>query len=335
MKIEWIISGSDPELVKEDNLTGGFVYENYIRDILRNIYKLDIIYLFRGNHNFKIFKALQFFRYILKNLTLKFNGEIIIRDMFSTVFAPFDKRRKNIVVLHHLDISNVEYKSLYNMIEKRFFKRVRYADKVVVVSEYWKNILENLGCSNVVVIYNPFDLNMFDFEPEDLLDFQRKLGIDEAKPIIYLGNTRPEKGYIESYEALKDLDVIFVATGRKKANLPIFQYYLSYSDYLKILKISTLTITMSKFNEGWCRTAHESMLCGTPVIGSGRGGMRELLEKGGQFICDDFKKIKSFVSDLLSDRKKLEIAAIEGREYSDQFTLKYFKESWINLISSF
>jgi glycosyltransferase involved in cell wall biosynthesis len=77
------------------------------------------------------------------------------------------------------------------------------------------------------------------------------------------------------------------------------------------------------------------MLCGTPVIGSGRGGMRELLEKGGQFICDDFNKMESLVSDLLSDRAKLEIAAIKGREFSEQFTLKYFRESWINLISSF
>ena len=46
-----------------------------------------------------------------------------------------------------------------------------------------------------------------------------------------------------------------------------------------LLQAASVAVTMSKFNEGWCRTAHEAMLCKTPVVGSGMGGMGELLEE--------------------------------------------------------
>ena len=52
---------------------------------------------------------------------------------------------------------------------------------------------------------------------------------------------------------------------------------------------------MSKFLEGWNRTAHEAMLCRTPVIGSGTGGMRELLLGGQQIICEDIKTLPEIV----------------------------------------
>ena len=35
---------------------------------------------------------------------------------------------------------------------------------------------------------------------------------------------------------------------------------------------------MSTFKEGWCRVLHEAAIHGTPILGSGLGGMRELLQ---------------------------------------------------------
>ena len=39
-----------------------------------------------------------------------------------------------------------------------------------------------------------------------------------------------------------------------------------------------LAIAMSTFKEGWCRVLHEAAIHGTPILGSGLGGMRELLQ---------------------------------------------------------
>ncbi|MFQ6071066.1 MAG: glycosyltransferase family 4 protein, partial [Candidatus Aminicenantales bacterium] len=209
------------------------------------------------------------------------------------------------------------------------------ADKVVVVSEYWKNVMEKAGCSDVEVIYNSFDLELFRFNSSELQSLKQRLNLSEHKPLIYLGNARPDKGFLDSYQSLKDLEATFVATGKNEHSdqLPVRTFYLSYKNYLRILKLSTLAITMSVFDEGWCRTAHEAMLCGTPVVGSGRGGMQELLEKGGQVICQDFSLLDRVVKSLLSDKKKRDEMSRKGREFASRFNLDYFREKFLALVS--
>jgi len=333
MKIEWLISGSSPDWKEENYQDGGYVYDTFARKILRELYPVSITYLSRGRSESKIKRFVQLGKYLKKNVCINFSGDIVIRDIYSTVFAPFDSNRINIVILHHLDTSGFKYKKYYNLFTKRFFQKILLANKVVVVSEYWKKLLEKKGCSNVEIIYNSFDLSQFEFEQNDLIDFQRKLHIPRGKPIIYLGNARPEKGYIEAFKVLKNIDAAFITTGKNSISLPIFHYYLSYRDYLRLLKISSIVITMSTFNEGWCRTSIEAMLCGTPVIGSGKGGMKELLEKGGQLICDDFGKLNLLVADLLNNRRKIEEMKINGKGFASNFTIDYFKKKWLALIS--
>lgn len=334
MKIEWLISGSAPQWVEQNYENGGYVYDTYARKILRESHDVTVNYNCRGSSNSKVRRLLQLSRYLLQMRSIRFKGEIVFRGLFSTVFAPFDRDRKHVVILHHLDTSGFDNRAFYNVFTKRFFKKILLADAVVVVSEYWKNILEKLGCSKIIVIHNSFDLTQFEFSQQELADFRRNLGIYDDRPIIYLGNARPEKGYRESYEALKNIDAVFVTTGKNKVNLPILHKYLSYRDYIRLLKISSLVITMSKFNEGWCRTAHEAMLCGTPVVGSGKGGMGELLEKGGQTVCGDFGELSTLVADLLNDRQKLACMSLVGKKYASQFTIDRFGQNWIDLVAS-
>ncbi len=107
---------------------------------------------------------------------------------------------------------------------------------------------------------------------------------------------------------------------------------LNDRNYLRLLKLSSVVITMSKFKEGWCRTAHEAMLCKTPVIGSGKGGMKELLALGGQIICKDFEFLKENVELFLSNTKGREIVGQNGYNFTKDFTLDRFKKSWSKLI---
>ena len=71
---------------------------------------------------------------------------------------------------------------------------------------------------------------------------------------------------------------------------------------------------MSKFKEGWCRTAHEAMLLKTPVIGSRPwAAMKELLDGGKQTVCQDFKNLEKEIEYLLKHpmkEKKWEKTAI-------------------------
>ncbi len=106
-----------------------------------------------------------------------------------------------------------------------------------------------------------------------------------------MATVRTRKGAIEVYDALKTIDAHFVSSGIRDVDLPVRNFTLSYSEYILLLSACDVIITMSKFLEGWNRVAHEAMLCKTPVIGSGTGGMRELLEGGGQIICDKIQDI--------------------------------------------
>jgi glycosyltransferase involved in cell wall biosynthesis len=169
-------------------------------------------------------------------------------------------------------------------------------------------------------------MDQFYFTDGEILKF-KKIRLEE-KPILYLGNCQRIKGVAEAYGQLKDLDVHLVTSGRKEVDIPTLNLNLNYKDYLLLLKASSAVITMSKFKEGWNRTAHEAMLCKTPVIGAGLGGMRELLEGGGQIICEDFNRLKQDVAYVLDHPELGE----RGYAFARQFTIERFNREWLNLI---
>ena len=76
------------------------------------------------------------------------------------------------------------------------------------------------------------------------------------------------------------------------------------------------------------------MLCKTPVVGSGRGGMRELLEGGGQIICEDFCYLRENVEYLLNNPEIRERMGKEGYKFASKFTTDRFAKEWIELIYS-
>ena len=88
---------------------------------------------------------------------------------------------------------------------------------------------------------------------------------------------------------------------------------------------------MSQFAEGWCRVAHEAMLCGTPVLGSGKGGMRELLEPGRQIICGDFGALRHEAEGLLENSARRVKLGQAGAENGKQFTFERFQAAWLQL----
>jgi len=312
---------------------GGIVYNNKARDILSKDFSLEPIDL-----EAKYFKKVRYLKIpesLFYLLRLKGGKDLWIRGFFSTVTLSLKKTKgKNLVMVHHLSFSGFPLISrpFLNLLKRFFFyPNLQKADAVVTVSEYWKNYLLKRGYKNVYKIYNSFDLSDFNILDKEVLDFKEKYNL-QNKPIIYLGNCQKAKGVKESFKVLKDLDVYLVTSGRKQIKIPALNLNLGYKDYLKLLKASSVVITMSKFKEGWCRTAHEAMLLKTPVIGSGLGGMRELLEGGKQIVCKDFRNLKEKVEYLLSYPEIREKMGENGYNFAKEFTLERFEEEWLNLI---
>lgn len=314
--------------IKRKSLTGGASYEKYLYSVLKKNYKLKYIETDTKKSQSIIKKFYNRFKYINMLQNKNIREGTIIRDFFTTALVPFNKKQQNIILIHHIDTSVLKHKIKYKIIKYLFYKNLWKSDKIIVVSKFWKNHFIKRGYKNVFVAYNCFDIKNYDITEKDVYNFKKKYNLNKRQ-IIYIGNCQKAKGVLETYNALKDLDVDLVTSGRKDVDLLAKHLNLSYKEYLVLLKSSAVVITMSKFDEGWCRTAHESMLLKTPVIGSGRGGMRELLENGHQVICTDYQKLKKIVKYTIKNKKKI---GNKGYEYAKKFTPQQFERTWKAII---
>ncbi len=325
--------------IKRKSNTGGAIYEKYLEAFLKENYNFELIETDTKKtkkHNNKLIYQLSRSRYRLSYfkelLELSIKKDIIIRDFFSTITLPFDRTQgKNIVLIHHIDPNILSHKLLYRFMLSFFYFSLKKADAIVTVSDYWKRHFEKKGYKNVNIAYNCFDLDDFKISDKKVRLFKKKYNLTQ-KPIVYIGNCQKSKGVIEAYNALKNVNAYLVTSGKKTINIPAINLDISYKEYLILLKAASVVVTMSKFKEGWCRTAHEAMLLKTPVIGSGLGGMGTLLKKGNQLICPDFKDLKCKVLLLLQNKERYAQRAQSGYEYAKKFTYPYFKRSWEHLI---
>ncbi len=309
--------------IGKESKYGGSVYENKVREVVSEHFNVETKNLF-SKKDF-LFKAWR--------ISKRKDVDVVIRNLDASLFLN-KKPVKNIVVVHHIDYSFAPFliKFVFFFLTPLILKNLRKSDAIVVVSNYWKNYFEKKGYKNIHLIYNAFDIEEFNISEEEVLEFKKKYKL-EGKPIIYLGNCQKAKGVVESYNALKDLDAHLVTSGNKAVKIPAINLNLSYKEYLILLKASSIVVTMSKFKEGWNRTAHEAMLSKTPVIGSGKGGMQELLEGGKQIICHDFHCLEEKVKYLLNNFEVGKEMGENGYNFTKDFTIDRFKKDWLNLIN--
>lgn len=238
------------------------------------------------------------------------------------------KNAKNIALFFHIDYEKIPNQWLSRKLDRQFWKNVHRCDRVVVIAKYWDDFMRERGVVNTKIIYHGLDPSEFVFTEKEIDEFKKKYALT-GKPIIYLGNCQESKGVREAYENLKHLPYHLVTSGKKEVDIPALHLELAYRDYLRLLKSASIVLTLSKFLEGWNITAHEAMFCRTPVIGSGTGGMGELLEGGKQLICTDFSKLPELIDQALHNS---ELLGNNGYDFARNFDFERFKADWINLI---
>lgn len=324
----------DVTMISTIDVSGGKAYENVLKSVLSEHFNLEfkLIKIEKSNTHYGIFYELfrikprvKFFYNLLKNREY---NDIWILDFMCLAISRNSYPGKKIVIFHHIDNSISAHPMYYWLLEKLYYQNLKRVDAIVTVSEYWKHYLTSRGYKNVRVIYNAFDTRLFKFDKSDVLSFKKKYMLT-GKPIIYLGNCQKSKGVVESYHELKNIDAHLVTSGKKQVDIPAVNLDLNYKEYLLLLKAASVVVTMSKFKEGWCRTAHEAMLCKTPVVGSGMGGMKELLEKSGQIVCPKFSDLKRCVEIAMATPSLGE----HGFSYASKFTTEKFEHEWIRLIN--
>ncbi len=311
---------------------GGTVYGDQTKEALSENIDLEVLGVEGKHFKNRYFKTLESLYYLTK---LEGKKDLWIRDFFSTVTMPLDKTQgKNLTIIHHVGFFTFPLiaKIPYFILERIFFRNLRKVDAILTISEYWKNYFLERGYPNVYKVYCGFDLSNFNISEQEVADFKKRYNLEE-KPIVYLGNCQKAKGVVDSYNALKGLDVHLITSGAQQVRIPAKNFHLGYREYLTLLKASSVALIMFKVREGWSITAHESMLLRTPVIGTDLGALKELLGEGKQIICKDFKNLRENVEYLLNHPEARKKMGEDGYNFAKDFTLERFKKEWINVVS--
>lgn len=329
IKVEWLTKS--PSMydyyngIKGFHLKGGRLYEMEALDTLQNDFEVSI------NSNY--IKRESGVSYLLKNHKKYIIGDVCILDPYIIAFGKFDLKKRNIAIIHHIDTSIADKSTLGRLFLNRLISNLKRVDKVIVVSEYWKEFLSNRGIINIEIIYNSFSMRNYNIKKNQIIEFKKKYKFPTDKPIIYLGQNSHGKGISNVLDVIDSSKYHLIVTG--KTNHPstsVHTYYFKNDEFPLFLASCDVVITMSTMMEGWNRTAHEAILAGTPVIGSGSAGMKELLIKTNQTIL---KEIDLLNYEIDKSLKKKSAGLNQERKFLENFDLTYFNLSWKSLVKEF
>ncbi|MFM8432763.1 MAG: glycosyltransferase family 4 protein, partial [Bacteroidota bacterium] len=261
------------------------------------------------------------------------HADVVIREPFPVVFGRFAKGVKYIAIIHHIDVRKSRSSVRHRWYFSRLKKRLTAVDRIITVSEYWAGYLRGLGCGDVRVIYNSFDTVAYQLEPSSLAEFKKQFGLPDDRPIIHIGNASRQKGVHSVYDALSKCGYHLVMTGpqNQAKDLPVQFLGLDHADYVRLLHCCSAVVCMSEMEEGWNRIAHEALLCGTPVIGNGSGGMMELLQGARQAIVTESSQLPLVIENVLDNRAEF---SEDGLKFVSRFDLDYFQKAWKEAVTS-
>jgi len=193
----------------------------------------------------------------------------------------------------------------------RILDACRHADAVIAVSSALRDRLVALGveAGKVSVLRNGVDAELF--RPADGAEARARLGLPADGPLLAsVGNLLPVKGQALAIEALQHLPacrLVVVGEGPLRdaleqqarrlgvAERVLFRPSMPQHELRYLYAASDLLLLTSQ-REGWPNVVLEAMACGTPVVATDAGAVREM-------ISDDR------VGTVLRGREAAELAA--------------------------
>lgn len=261
----------------------------------------------------------------------------------------FIKKRKLVVNLHGEDL--VYPSSGYGYILGKWMEKMcrKYADIIVVPSEYFKDIVRSRHIikEERIIVSPSGGINPNIFYPKE------KIVKNEILHLGYVGRMEKDKGIVEFLEAckkLQELKIAYKATAigygslYEKAKEYIIENHLSditlipglaqkelgkYYRSFDLLLFNSSAVT----GESLGLTGIEAMACGTPVVGSNIGGIASYVKpnfNGWLVSCHDINNIVESINEYIDlpieKKSQLSINSVQtGKEYYSPKVCKKLK----------
>ncbi len=210
-------------------------------------------------------------------------------------------------------------------IGKYFFKySVKNSDKIICVSNYIKNQLNDKIKDKAVVIYNGINREHLYYESDDNFG-------------LFVGAFVPQKGVDILIKAIEDIDFNFKLIGDGKLYKKIENYIVnnklthiqllgkkSFNETASFMRKCSFLIVPSR-NEGFGLVAVEAMACSKPVIASDVGGLKEVVIDGYNgllFKKEDIIDLKEKIQKLIDDKDLRKTLGKNGEKFSKKFSWK-------------
>ncbi len=226
---------------------------------------------------------------------------------------------------------------LYKLLSKRIIKRF------ITPSDKLKEFMRMNGFKNTVCVNNPIDV------------YKWKYHFADSRIILFVGTLKIIKGehsLIRAFSVIskkfKDVKLIIIGDGFEKRNLiwlsrrlgvsdkVIFTGNIPNSEIIEYHKKAGLFVLPSVWMDNFPVVLCEAMAAGTPVIGSDRGGIPELVQEGETgvlFKAADYKDLAEKMGTVLKDKKLRKNISLNARKFvENNLSSEAYYNKLINLI---
>ena len=275
-----------------------------------------------------------------KGLSLPMQGESLKYTKHGFIFF-FTREVPSFLSIYHrhdnLIIRMIRYTFLIRgwvvMLWLRWW--LKRADAVVSVSKYVQSVLGEYEIKSEV-IYNAFN-PVFASESNKVRPCRGKVGPlnTKARPlntILFVGKPSYGKGH-DLFRSLSRNKVFrdfrFVTIGGDKK--------LPYLETLRKIKDATAVVVPSRWPEPFGRVALESLIMGTPVLATKRGGLPEIVENGvtGILTNPTAEAMTNALRLIIKQNKKFRDKIKIGKKLLTKKFGSTPLKSYVNLYSSF